>query len=141
MSFKNIKQIRSELRVWGHFWRTRKYNMGGGGISLTALFIEKKRNEKVKEKRRLKYIGEGERHEGMLKGVDVSFDVIAKESRNTRLMTSADIRIPTFVQALDDIIESMKQQCQLALVAQYINEDEQVGYWIDEAEREIMSRL
>ena len=141
MSLKNIQQTRNELRAWGYFWYRRKHYMGGRRMSLTALFIEKKRSETIKHKRKLKYTGKGECRQCMLKGVDVPYDVIGKESRTTRLMTSADINIPPFVQAIDNVIERLKKEYQLVLVAQYINNNEQVGFWIDEAEHEVMVML
>ena len=110
MSLKNLTQTRSELRGWGYFWSNRKYSVGGSDKSICAVFIEKKRSETVKTKRSAKNVGVGEDRNNKLKGIDVPYDVVAKESRVNREMTSDDIRIPLYVKIVDDIIETLNKQ-------------------------------
>lgn len=112
MSHKTIKQVRSDLKYWGGFWRRRELGEGFASTSVTARICETLRTE-----------------------VYISSDL------HLFSHTSEAIYVPENVKRIGDAINQLTPMCKKAVIDKYKKQKERSDYYIIEAENRLIPLL
>ena len=133
---RTIKEARAELRRWGKFWQ--RYTEFSSSGSLMAGFIQNQRSATKYHRRRV--VKKGDARAQRCDGVERPYTADCSPTRLAVVLHEKEIFVPWSLQAIDDLIESMQDECKQALRICYIEEDRDraKGIWLDRAESIVM---
>lgn len=112
MSHKTIKEVRSDLKLWGYFWREKELGAGFASTSVTARICETLQTE-----------------------VYISSDLHL-------FSHSADaIYVPDHIEVIGNAVNQLTHKCRKAVRDKYISKKERSDYYIAEAENKLIALL